>query len=84
MCNYLKKHIQDAFDNAMESFFESPEYMNLDQEYMKLFESLKSDLSPEMAHRLSKVTEALFNRDAAIADEAYYRGVIDGAALYKD
>lgn len=84
MYNSLKEHIKDGFDSALQTFVESPDYKQPNWEANKMFMALRAKLPAELQTELNDVINAFDNVNADLALEAYYRGVIDGAALRYD
>lgn len=80
----LKSCIMDAFDPAMETFIKSPEYQELNHKTDTLFSELRSLLPEEHQKKLNVLMNARDNAQAALAAEAYYRGVVNGIALQTD
>ena len=80
----LKECIKDAYDDIMRSYYQSEEYLERDQEFNRLLDEFKHDLSPEMCHLLDKVLEARLAVFSGEALEALYRGVVNCIALCND
>ena len=81
MLKVLRDCIIGAYDEAMDSYLGSDEYKHQVYEANKLFFTFRDSLPSDQRKELDSVLRAFDEIATAEAEEAYFRGVVNGTQL---
>lgn len=82
--NYIAENIKDSFDEIMQDFVKSEEYVSRQNEIENLTGEIKGSLPADKQADFRRLLNLLCNEKSDLSTEALLRGAVHGIALHSE